>query len=255
MTVGPFPREPEFRRAILVMREDEVHRCLMESEAARVLIGSETFVLQVPAGQPEHEHPILQRIVQSGLARPGTILLQSPYDFDSYVDAADAAQQFPVEKWFHLSTLCGYLGARKVEVKETNVHSRSKNSSTKGEIGYAAAGVELGKKNGEIEEMRARLSLCDEYAGGPADIAAAENFLSKVHLANDLKMRSLIDSRRNSSNRMLSRELIINMSAETNTTLDVVGKIEFPAFLKSFCEYSRATRTGYEYVLTVLIQF
>lgn len=98
MTTGTFPEDPSIRKAVLVLHDHDIERCSYEPGAAQALLDEEAFVLQFPL-RSQGSHPAsLQNILDAGLARPGNVLVQSPYDVDSYEEAALAPQRFALAK-------------------------------------------------------------------------------------------------------------------------------------------------------------
>ena len=61
---------------------------------------------------------LVQDLVDSGLVRPGAVLIQSPFDKNTYENSMQAVERFALEKHLHFSTLCMYLGAREVTVEQ-----------------------------------------------------------------------------------------------------------------------------------------
>lgn len=88
MTTGSFPIDPGRRKAVLVLQQYDLEKCTYEPGAAQALLDDEAFVLQFPICSEGNAPAALQNICDSGLARPGCVLVQSPYDPDTYEDAS-----------------------------------------------------------------------------------------------------------------------------------------------------------------------
>ena len=112
MTTGSFPLDARHRKAILVLDQHDIERCGYEPGAAQALLDEEAYVLSFPVRMQGDISPALQNVLDMGQARPGVILVQSPYDPDMYEEASLAVHRFALAKHMYFSTLCMYLGAK-----------------------------------------------------------------------------------------------------------------------------------------------
>ena len=99
------------------------------------------------------------------------------------------------------------------------------------------------------------MNLRDEFEGGPADVGAAERLLRRTGLLADPNMRTLIEMRRDGGNQLKARTLVLNLSSEAKSSLNVVGRIKVPAFVKLSAEYERVVKEQHDYTLTVTVRF
>jgi len=255
MATGSFPPDPGSRKVILVLHEHDIEKCAYERGAAQALLDEETHVLQFPIRIQGEPSGALQNLIDSRLARPGGLLVQSPYDPDTYEDASIAPQRFALAKHMYFSRLCMYLGAKEVTVEQIDVRTRTGTATldVKGESRVASARVTV--ENKELEKLRAQMHLRDEFAGGAPDVAAAERMLRSTGLWSDPNMRTLLDMRRDGSNQLVTRKLVLSLSTEAKGNLNVVGRLKIPSFVKLAAEYDRVTHEEYDYTLTVLVRF
>lgn len=255
MATGSFPSDPSSRKAILVLQQHDVEKCAYEPGAAQALLDEEAYVLQFPVRVQGEAPAALQNLLDAGLARPGGMLVQSPYNVDTYEDASLAPQRFALAKHMYFSTLCMHLGAREVSVEQIDLRTRTGKTTldVKGErLGGSA---QLTVESEELEKFRAQMHLRDEFAGGPPDVAVAERLLRRTGLWSDPNMRTLIEMRRDGSNQLMTRKLVLSLSSEAKSNLNVVGRLKVPAFVKLSAEYDRVVREQYDYTLTVLVRF
>ena len=148
-----------------------------------------------------------------------------------------------------------HLGAKEVSVEQIDLRTRAGKSTLdiKGERLQASA--QLTVENQELERFRAQLNLRDEFAGGPADVVAAERLLRRTGLWSDPNMRTLLEMRRDGTNQLLTRKLVLSLSSEAKNNLSVVGRLKIPAFVKLSGKYDRVVQEQYDYTLTVLVRF
>ncbi|EHK63377.1 hypothetical protein [Achromobacter arsenitoxydans] len=255
MMAGIFPSDPSRRKAILVLQQHDLEKCAYEPGAAKSLFDEETHILQFPARQQGAVPQALRNIVDAGLDRPGSVLVQSPFDADTYEEASLAPQRFALAKHMYFSTLCMYLGAKEVSVEQIDLRTRTGKSSAsvKGDgLGASADGHVQAE---ELERFRAQLNLRDEFAGAAPDIPAAEGLLRRTGLLADLNMRTLLEMRRGSMNHLLTRKLTLSLSNEAKNNLNVVARLKVPKFVTLSVEYDRVLKEQHDYTLTVVVKF
>ena len=252
MTTDSFPSDPASRKAIFVLEQHDIEKSAYTG-VARQLLDDEVYVLQVPVRNETSS--ALQHIIASHLARPGCVLIQSPYDPDVYEDVSLAPQRFALEKHVHFMTLCMHLGAREVSVEQLDLHTSTGNSTVDVKGTRLGVGAQLTVENEQLEKLRAQMRLHDEFAGAAPDIAAAERLLKQTGLSFDPVMRGLLEMRRGSANQLIERKLVLSLSSEVKSNLKVLGRINVPAFVKLSVDYKRLVREEHDFTLTVRVRF
>lgn len=257
MATGSFPDDPSSRKAVLVLQQHDLEKCAYEPGAAQALLDEEAYVLQFPVCPKGEVSTALRNIIDAGLARPGTILVQSPFDSDVYEEAALAPQRFALAKHMYFSTLCMHLGAKEVCVEQIDLRTRTGKTSIDVKGDRPGAGVQASVKAEaeELERFRAQMNLLDEFTGGPPDVDAAERLLRRTGLQTDPNMRTLLEMRRDGSNQLQMRKLALSLSSEARSNLNVVGRLKVPAFVKLSSEYERVVNEQLDYTLTVVVRF
>lgn len=255
MAAGTFPSDPANRRAILVLQQHDVEKCAYEPGAAQALLDDEAYILQFPVRLPGEASGALRNIIDAGLARPGSILVQSPYDPETYEDASIAPQRFAVAKHMYFSKFCMYLGAREVSVEQIDLQTRMGKSTldVKGE--RLGIGAQVKAENEELQKFRAHMHLRDEFVGSIPDLVAAENLLRQTQLWSDPNLRTLLEMRRSDANQLMTRTLVLSLSSEAKSNISVVGRLKVPSFVKLSAEYDKVMREQHEYTLTVQVRF
>ncbi|MCL2823574.1 MAG: hypothetical protein FWD57_06245 [Polyangiaceae bacterium] len=259
MTTGSFPSDASRRRAILVLQNHDIERCGYEKQGSKLLIDEEAYILPFPIKPQNEESFALTNIIDYGLARPGAMLIQNPFDEDSYEEAATAPTQFALAKHMHFSTLCALLGAREVRVEQIDIRTRTGKTSVNviGSIPIEGIPVGIGGEvaKRQLEQLRSQMNMRDEFSGGPPDIMAAEMHLRRTRLLADANMRSLLDMRRHSANRLMSRSLTISLSSESKKNLRVAARLEIPQFLGIGVAVEREVVEQHELTVTVAVKF
>ena len=112
-----------------------------------------------------------------------------------------------------------------------------------------------GVENEELESFHAQLSLHDEFAGGPPNIAAAENLLRTTSMWSDPNMQTLLTMRSNATNPLQNRKLVINLSNEAKYNLAVAVRLKIPPCLKLSAQYVKVIDKKHDFTLTVRVSF
>jgi hypothetical protein len=255
MTTGLFPSDPGSRKVILVLHQHDVEKCLYEPGAAQLLLDDEAYVLQSPILPQTPIPAALQKILDAGLARPGSVLVQSPYDPDDYADLLLALQRYALAKQTYFSMFCMHLGAKEVTVEQIDLRTRSSTMTLRTQAGGLGRNAQLAIESEELAKFRNQMNLHDEFAGSPPDVTAAEGLLRRTGLWADPSMRTLLEMRRGGANPLATRKLVLSLSSEVKGYLSVVGRLTIPPFIKLSAEYGRVVREEYEYTSTVLVRF
>lgn len=258
MSENKFPSFHGARRAVVILKKNDIHSCLDDFcyEDKRFLYDDEAFVLEYPPPKDTQDLPqALTNIIDSDLARPGLILVQSPYDRDSYVELDKAVEAFAIDKLRHFSRLCQLLGAKSVEVEQVEVKKGGKSAlyNVKANAGPLKA---EGKVTMDYEESLSRkFSIRSVFFGKMPDVDAAELFLRSKNLYGDTVMRQLLEQCSDNTNRLLKQEVTISLSSETKSTLGIVGKLNLPKEMGISLDYKTIAAINEEYSLTLLVSF
>jgi len=250
--VAPFPDLPSDRRAVVVLEQHEIDRCSRLGET-QLLTAPQTHVLVHPI-MPQQGSVAIANIVAAQLDRPGTILVQSPFEPDIYADASEAVEQFALTKHMLFSNFCQALGAEKVSVTQidTILDRKSQSIKLEGRKSLVKGELSVGESSSDI--LESSLSLVDHYGGGSPDLDKAEDFLRAYRLLSDSNMRSLLQARKNSDNPIKKRNLTLDLSTEANKSMQVVGKLKLPTVAFS-ADYKNAVSSERKYVLTMEVVF
>ena len=109
VTDNTWPNEPHRRKTVLVLNQQDSDALDYERGGADLLLNEEIYILSASSRQ---SNPVVQRLFSSGIARPGAVLVQSPFDVDVYQNAQQAVELFAYDRHMYLSELCSILGAR-----------------------------------------------------------------------------------------------------------------------------------------------
>ena len=253
MIDSTWPDEPYRRKTVFVLNQTDIDALRFEKDGPELLLNEETYILPYP---PQQSNPIVQDLIDSGIARPGTVLIQSPFDKDKYQNSTQAVQHFALVKHKHFSRFCQYLGARKVTIEQIKYKNIEEETTVSLEGGVPMRGsVDAKIKNKELASLREKLVLKNKFSGGAPDVPAARELLRKTGLLGDANMRSLLDMRQDSNNQLTSQELQLNVAAETQGNLNVLGNLTVPAYLSLEAGYDRHVREQTEFILTIKVDF
>ncbi len=253
-----FPVDPTTRRAVVVVGEADIQQILASPDAGAFLFGDEAYVLQFPVESGGELPAALQNILNAQLTRPGSVLVQSPFDPDTYQDVADAPQRFALEKQLYFSQFCMHLGAKEVNVEQIAIGTRTGRILIDLSLPVPkvpGAQVNALLENDVLEKFRNEMQLHLKFAGGTPDVDSAERLLREKNLITDPSMRPLLEMRRGGTNQLLEHRLVLNLSSETRSNFKVAASLKLPALLKFSNEFSRLVQEQIEYALTVVVRF
>ena len=235
------------RKAILVLSPDELTQ-LEYTPGGNELLLSEQVYLLVPSD--EIASSLEQKLENSGILEPGTLIIQNPYDTSDYVILDKASSTFSLAKYLHFTTLCGLLGAREVTVEQIEVKTSTGKQIFKGNLNspYVAGKVEGQSKT--IEEIRNNIKLKSKFNGGEPNLDAAADHLRHYNLYHDISMKSLIDQRKG-NNPIKSRELILNLSEESKKSFKAISDIKVPLYADLQAQIEQVRKEVYEFMLAV----
>jgi len=254
MTAGAFPIDGASRRAILILSEHDYEKCSYTMDAGKTLLDQETYVLEYPLPNVDERHTALRNIEDSGLLRPGVILVQSPYDANTYEDALEAPHRFALVKHMYFSQLCKHLGATEVEVKQISVVKGHTTHSLQVDGKHEEVGAGVSAERKDLSKLKSQMHLHDKFSGAPADLVTAEKFLREVRLWSDVTLRTLLEMRRDGANVMRERTLTLNLSSEAKSNIGIAARINVPSVSLS-ADYRSETAQQQEYQLTVNVKF
>ena len=253
MTDSTWPDEPHRRKTVLVLNQQDIDALEYEEGGVDVLLNEEVYILP---SSSQYSNPVVQRLFNSGLARPGAVLIQSPFCKNRYENSTRAVERFALDKYLHFSALCRDLGAREVTVEQIE----SKDTEGKGPVSIQAnlsmkgsGGIKI--EDEELALFYGKLTLHDKFPGGSPDVPAAEEHLRRTGLSGDADMRSLIELRRNPNNLLTSRKLQLNMTSEIKRNFNVLANLNVPPYISLEAGYDRHVREQTEFTLTIKVDF
>ncbi len=250
MTDSTWPEEPHRRKTVLVLNQTDIDALNYKEGGADLLRNDEVYILH---SSLKESNSVVQDLIDSGLARPGSVLIQSPFDKNRYENSQQAVERFALDKHLLFSELCGLLGAREVTVERIE----RKNTEGKETVSFRSSffigsGVET--ENEDLASFCGKLTLHDKFQGGSPDVPAAEEHLRESGLLGDTDMRSLIDLRRNPNNPLTSRDINLNMTSEIKSNFKVLANLDL-SFLSLEAGYDRQVREQTEFILRVKVDF
>lgn len=251
MIDSEWPNEPHRRKTVLVLNQQDIDALSYKEGGADLLLNEEVYILPYSSQQ---SNPVVQELIDSGLARPGAVLIQSPFEKNTYENSKRAVELFALDKHMHFSKLCSYLGAREVTVELIEL----KNTEGKETVSFSGSSLIGGggvkAENEELASFKSQLSLYDTFPGGSPDVLAAQKLLKQTGLLSDANMRSLLALRQGQNNMLTSRKLHLNMTSEVQRNLNVLANLDL-LFLSLEAGYDRHVREQTEFILTVKVDF
>lgn len=249
------PEHPDQRRVVVVLSDKDVARSRNEGVARYLVTSPQTCFLRHTT-ELIKPSSLLQTMISKNQYSPGSTLVLNPFDNGSYQSLDKAAEDSVVKKAISFSLLCGYLGAKLVELKRASFEIDSKQFSAECESGLPQFNAEL---SGQIGYSKARsltesMKLRDVYGSSDPDITKAEEFLRESGLDGDPVASSLVRTRRDAIP-IKNRSFHLNVTNEINSAINLAMNLEIPGFIKqnSKMDYSSIKKMNVE--LDIEVEF
>jgi len=226
------PEEPKKRKVIVLLKHEDIADSL-ETEWIK---SPNITVLEYPinSNSPIIENALYQSLDDKGLIESGAILVQSPYNLNVYEDAKDVENLIHsnvLRKYNIFATFCGILGATRIGSKQFESEQNSASIEGSGQAGYKLVGADF-NINSELENrLSQELEMDIEYDGNPnPDIEEAKKYLLDNYVSNDEVLKSLLEDRARSGNKIKSKKISFSLTSESMQSLKLLGKIRLGFF-------------------------
>lgn len=247
--------EPRAKRRVIYVLSQSVIDALDTDPGYRDLVVREDVAILHAATDVTNADRITRSLDAQGLLVPGLVLVLSPFGDTDYAPVDEAIDRFSLQKWTSMSTLCAYLGASSVSVnilEDTRAKASIKFKTSGTRLGFGGTAKGSSKA---LDKFKGQMNLNDTYSGGASDIEGANKFLATSGLMADPVIRSMVDARSFEGNRLSKRRLTIDLSRETQRSVDAAIEIKVPAVLNVGATVEHAKETLAQYTVTLTIKF
>lgn len=171
-----------------------------------------------PQFQESNVLAVRHHLEAQGQLTKGALLIKNPYDPETFELSENAIEAFTEAKYRATAKVALLLGATEVTCTETRIESETAawNADLK-----AALKIGDGSANAKREvkkRVNARLHMHYVSAGGDPSPAEALEYLERRNLANDYRLRDLIELR-SGTNKVLEVELVVSGTRESDSYL------------------------------------
>jgi hypothetical protein len=185
------------------------------------------------------------------------MLVLSPYDDNTYVKMDEARAQLSIDKGLMTVRFCSLLGAtsiKVIDIKQTDLDNK-KEASLEG--GANAISAELRAELKTIERIKNQITVGATARGGKPKFEIAERLLKENRLQSDPFFKNLfnmVKDYKGEENRIGVLTQSVLLSHSMSDTLDIVGKVSFPAgYIKG--GYKSALTKKEEIFMTLEVSF
>jgi len=255
MSSYSFPDDPSRRRALIVLKDFEYDKCRYSPGGSDLLTNEELHVVPTSIFGRIDLPVSLQNINRRQVARPGAILVQSPFNSDNYESLETAPEKFAKEKYAIIDRFCQKLGAKSLTIDEVEAQTEQRSASFDGKASNTAFKLTGRAELKMAKALHSELSSMTKWAGGPPDLQGAEKILNDNGLRFDTTLNSLIEMRRSDDNALLHKKIAISLSNETQSNLRVVGQLNIPQYVNIAMDYKSEVKKTASYSVTIDVQF
>lgn len=193
-------------------------------------------------------------IAEDSYPYDGMIITLSPYDNTKYSEITNANENFCLEKFMNIITLCHLVGAKNVHIDQIHTDTENEEKSNEGEARYKIVEASVGQKSTFLNESINKMLLKTNFSGAECDYEGAMRFLRKKRLAGDPFLSNLVEMRNASTNKIESLTQEISLSSNSNRTNSILAKVSFPLGNGSFGHTSKKV-SSQKYYLEITINF
>lgn len=211
----------ERRRSIVVMASNDLKTVKRDPNLVDLLDDSEVSFVDVGGAEGTWLTGLLR---DQDLLRPGTVVVQSPYNPDRYLAADLALVELAVEKFLIMTRLAQLLGATKVEFTDVHAEMRKASTAAKGAVQTVASNVSSEGTRSIETQVTQKLTGVHKFDGGEPDIEAARELLRRHRLVGDPQLHNLIELR-GGPDPVRNQELSISGSREAAGNLTAALRV------------------------------
>jgi len=253
---NPWPLNPAHRKVIFVLSKDDI--IALESNAAgnKLLMNEEVYIMPSHSSDPSPEE---KNIIAQGLVTAGTVLIQDPFDKNKYHLESESIKQIAQRKWLKFSTLCGHLGARKIEIKSIRVQDEN------GDFEFdLEGGVPILVKGQLNTQKKSHYSFLESmflkvgFEGGNPDIDAANKFIKNNGLTQENFIDALLNQSQLSNNKQKEFTLKLDLTNEVHQKFKILAGISIRNLRVPISLEGRYTKNTYKktkYTLSISVKF
>lgn len=193
-------------------------------------------------------------IIEDPYPYDGMVATLSPYDNTKYSEITNANENFCLEKFMNIITLCHLIGARNVYIDQTDKNIDSKESNNDGGGNYKVIEAKINHKSTYLNEKIDKMLLKTSFSGGECDYDGAMKFLRKKRLASDSILSNLVEMRNASNNKINSFTHEVSLSNNSDRTNSILASISLPMGGGKF-KHSSKKISEKKYYLEITIKF
>lgn len=247
-----FENTPSSERKLVYFIEKSNYNNLQYHDEGKELL-TNPEVLIVPLNESDNFLDNYS-IIEEAYPYDGMLITISPYDNTKYSEITNANDNFCMEKFMNIITLCHIVGAKNINIDQIHTDITNTDTNNNGEANYNVVKASIDKKSTFLNEKINKILLNTTFSGGKCDYEEAQRFLRKKRLASDPVLSSLVEMRSASNNEIRNFSQVISLSNNNEGANSVLAKINFPAGGANFSRTSKRISTQ-KYYLELSIEF
>lgn len=251
------PDNPYSRRAIAILRDRDIRALRMQEEKPAFLVDNEIALVTYDEDElfgRSDLHPLVRDLQAQDLFRPGNVLVQDPFDLDSYREKSAALEDLSLQKHYLFLELCQILGATKVEASQVTVVDEKSGLRLSSDGSALGASVEASAALKLQSNIQSKLEVSSIFKGSDPDIETAKKFLVRYKLGADFNFSNLVRLRSNPANMVKERRVKLDASSEAKRNIDVAMRVDSAVF-SGGASVSSDNSSSYSVELSLLVVF
>ncbi len=263
MEYSSLPIEPQKRRAILILSggdlRDLENNVSKDDTARRLLYNRQISLLNIDALSSEtiESDSLIKTLSMSGdLFNAGNLLVQSPYNFQDYVEASKAYYSLARKKWDIFTYFWGFLGAKQASVKLEELKILSTNTKGSAQGGYSGIDAEFTVARDAKEKVKNEMNLTKNYRnqGHIMPDKAKEYIKQRQWLFSDYDFEGAIELCQ-AGIPLEKQEFSMTMTKESQTNLNLALSLQIPTSVTLNINFEQVKREIFNFSLTTTVEF
>ncbi|MDJ1180490.1 hypothetical protein PJF56_16635 [Roseofilum sp. BLCC_M91] len=247
------PENPERRRSIMILMPDSLEQLKSQPGGSELILNPQVCLLDFTNHQSSD---LLHKLKNSGLFNANAVLIQSPYNPSDYAELTDSRYKFAEAKCIHFATLCGLLGARKLNIEQMELKTTDGSIKLEGNLDMkisAKVGTEAEQRSWNL--MRQKINIQQEYAKAKPVLDQAQAYLQKHQWLSDPHMNSLIALRQEGIS-LKTHKFSLDLTTEHRKNLKILFSLGIPQYLTSIqgC-LETVKKENYDFSLKIHVEF
>lgn len=219
------PDNPASRKVVAILKQNEIDEGYRNYKDGEFLLQENALILSYPLAPSSKDSPYHKSLCEMQLS-PGEIVVQSPFNLDSYEKLENSIYAFGLQKFLHIVTLANILGAKDVTIKSKSDSLNDRSFTANGKINLKAVDGRGNWVEHQINRLKSSIEINSTSHPTRANLDKAEVYLNQHRLDGDPFCRALLTHRQGTGKKFsLKVELLSETTKSLAAALELRSKL------------------------------